>query len=777
MRKVLIKYNPYKVETNIIIDGKPIKQNSSLNVEDVRLQEWVEELPQRLVDECNTKRYDITFHGTLLDYEDLVSVIQENKIYGFEAACQHLPAKEVQDKEQAITEVFSEIQEGPFDELKQPDVLKAFKIAQNSEFPVNVVATMSAGKSTMINALLQQKLMPAKQEACTATITEIKDADNDYFHAEVYNKNGDLIEVCSELSLSAMEQFNSNPEVSMIRAEGNIPFVSSDDVSLVLVDTPGPNNSRDPEHKAATYRMLSESSKTLVLYLLNATQLAVNDDNNLLNYVADSMKVGGKQSKDRFIFVVNKLDEFKPGEDSVSGSIDKVRNYLVDKGIKNPNIYPASALTALEIRTALKNEKVVGYSEDELDELDDRVAEAISKVKKINRNSELHLEQYAPLTPSIKTKISDDINKALELASKDNSDPNIRSEGMKQLALIHSGIVPIESAIHMYVLKYAKTAKIKNIVDTFLKKLESQQSFENTRREIASNQDKQQGILMQIDSIKTKLKNGEEAQEFKRRIDAVNFDKEIKKLANNKIKDVQIKIENKINKSNVKLSTMEAESIFQEFSDFIEDMQAELQTGLEEIITNHVELNVKSLINQYKQRVVGLSSKLDLEGINIDPFKILDGDMVVISDMNSILEELTQTDKVEMDKEWISNSRKKWFKPWTWFQKSGWYKDVYGDKEYIEGTELAKRFFAPTQQHLYDTADLAVDYAKMQTQTIKREFKKKFDILDDILQERLMELEVCATDKENVESIIEETQFRLDWLESIQNKMQEILDI
>lgn len=178
-----------------------------------------------------------------------------------------------------------------------------------------------------------------------------------------------------------MEQFNSNPEVSMIRAEGNIPFVSSDDVSLVLVDTPGPNNSRDPEHKAATYRMLSESSKTLVLYLLNATQLAVNDDNNLLNYVADSMKVGGKQSKDRFIFVVNKLDEFKPGEDSVSGSIDKVRNYLEDKGIKNPNIYPASALTALEIRTALKNEKVVGYSEDELDELDDRVAEAISKVK------------------------------------------------------------------------------------------------------------------------------------------------------------------------------------------------------------------------------------------------------------------------------------------------------------------------------------------------------------------------------------------------------------
>ena len=34
-------------------------------------------------------------------------------------------------------------------------------------------------------------------------------------------------------------------------------------------------------------------------------------------------------------------------------------------------------------------------------------------------------------------------------------------------ALIHTGIVPIEMAIRMYVQKYAKTAKIKNIVDTF----------------------------------------------------------------------------------------------------------------------------------------------------------------------------------------------------------------------------------------------------------------------------------------------------------------------
>lgn len=53
-----------------------------------------------------------------------------------------------------------------------------------------------------------------------------------------------------------------------------------------------------------------------------------------------------------------------------------------------------------------------------------------------------------------------------------------------QQALIHAGIVPIEAAIRMYVQKYAKTAKIKNIVDTFIKKLESTQSFEKQNRKL-----------------------------------------------------------------------------------------------------------------------------------------------------------------------------------------------------------------------------------------------------------------------------------------------------
>ena len=754
MKEIFIKYNPYQLVTEITIDGQKLKKNSKLNFEDRRLQEWVESLPDLLFEECNTKDFKITFHGTTPDYEDMEAMAKEAEAKGIHIELEHIPAKEIGDKEVAIQEVFDEIQNGPFNELRQPDVIKAFDLAKSKDFEVNVVATMSAGKSTLINSLLRQKLMPAKQEACTATITKIKDNDADCFMAKVYDKDGTLIQTHAELTYETMEQLNANPSVSRIQVEGNIPFVTADDVSLVLVDTPGPNNSRDPEHKAATYRMLSESSKPLVLYIMNATQLAVNDDYNLLSHVAESMKVGGKQSRDRFIFVVNKLDDFKKGEDSVEAAITKVRDYLKDNGIENPNIYPASALTALNIRTILANSD---------DDNDDDVYEAKGKVRKFNRNEEMHFEKYAPLTPSMRGEVEDMLAKAVA-----EGDDN-------QQALIHAGIVPIEAAIRMYVQKYAKTAKIKNIVDTFIKKLESTQSFEKTKQEIATNRDEQKEILAQIDVIKKKLASGEDAKKFKTQIEQINYDKEISKLAQSVIVAAQKKITKQLSSTDAKLSKRDAESICQVFAKFAEGLQAEVQVKLENLISNHVKKNAEDLLEQYKKKIAELAQDVKVGSVELNPFELMQGD--IISDTSALISKMTKSEKVKVGEEWIANTDKKWYKPWTWFQEKGHYKEIYEDKEYVDGTELAQKFFAPIQELLYENSESAVEYAKKQTALIKKEFAKKIDELDAVLQSKLKELEICAKDNENIEARIKETQERLDWLEKIQNKVNGILEI
>ena len=69
------QYNPYNLETEITVEGKKLAQNSKIGeriLPGTRLQEWIEDLPRILIDEYNDRDFDVDFHGTLLDFEDLI---------------------------------------------------------------------------------------------------------------------------------------------------------------------------------------------------------------------------------------------------------------------------------------------------------------------------------------------------------------------------------------------------------------------------------------------------------------------------------------------------------------------------------------------------------------------------------------------------------------------------------------------------------------------------------------------------------------------------------
>ena len=772
MKSIFIKYNPYQVTTEITIEGKPIKKNSRLNVPDQRLQEWVDNLPDILFEECSTRDFEITFHGTLLDYEDIVTVAREAEKKNIHFKVNHIPAKEVKDKEDAIEEIFNDIQKGPFDELKQPDVIRAFNMAKSSDFEVNVVATMSAGKSTLINSLLGRKLMPATQEACTATITEIHDNDMDDFVADVFDSAGNLIESHSELTYETMERLNESPIVSRIKARGNIPFVDSGDVSLVLIDTPGPNNSRDLEHRVTTYNMLKESSKTLVLYVLNAQQLGVDDDNELLNNVASSMKVGGKQSRDRFIFVINKMDEYWRPEDSVDRAIQKVKDYLADKGIRNPNIYPASAITALYIRDILKETEDMSS--------DDFGNQASEEGKRLVRRSiqidKLHFETYAPLLPTTRGMIE---NRLKELS--DNGDK-------KGQALIHSGIIPIEEAIKMYVLKYAKTAKIKNIVDTFAKKLESQRIFETAISNISANEAEKEKTVKRIDTINAKLKSGDEAKKFKDVINKINYDGEITERTTKIVSEAEKKVTEYLKKSTQEEMTREeAEDLYKKLLEKAKDIQAKMKSDLETMVNTTVKNNVADLLRQYKEKLAELVKELSNTGeVQIDPFKLMEGKISGLENIDVLINNATD---VKQEYEVVGNHRE--YKEVLGFRR--WLNNNLGtnfnvdydviddydwvDKEYIDGSKLSDQFMVPIQENLYKNKAFVIAYAKKGTEDIKTVFSQQFDELDCILAKKLDELKECALDEKIAQKKLEEAQERLRWLEDIQNRINTILEI
>ena len=483
MRNVSISYNPYRLKTHITVDRKKLAKNSELrerSAEGNRLQEWVEDLPDMLLNEFNDNKFAVSFHGTKMDYEDLKEVLeeaQEQQRCLFQLKWEK--AQEASKKEKLIDEVFQKIQYGPFEELKSDKIKTAFQNAKSNDFEICVVATMSAGKSTLINAMLGKELMPSKAEACTAMITRIKDVDRlkDSFRAEIYRK-GRISERYEKLDYSTMERLNEDDTVDEVRVYGNMPFVSSDDLSLVLVDTPGPNNARDDDHEKVQQNALGKSSKALVLYIMT-NEYGTDDDNTTLRRVANTMSVGGKQSKDRFLFVINKMDSRGKNDGSTEEMLDQVREYLKAQGINNPNLFPAAALPALNIRR-MEKEEVDEDIEEETEYL----------IRKLNRNEQLHLEKYDSLPGSEK----EDIEEQLEKTREEWEEKDGEKYGNPQEALIHTGIISIETAIRQYVEKYAKTARIKNIVDTFQHVIEELDYDEKIKRQLEEYKEEREKI-------------------------------------------------------------------------------------------------------------------------------------------------------------------------------------------------------------------------------------------------------------------------------------------
>lgn len=759
MKKVFIKYNPYNLETEITVDGKKLAQNSQIGeriLPGSRLQEWVEDLPRILIDEYNDTDFEVVFHGTLLDFEDLTYVFTQAFEHGeLTAKLDRIPAKETSDKEALIDEVFKEIQEGPFEELKDTEIINAFQHAKSSDFEVCVVATMSAGKSTLINAMLGTKLMPSKQEACTAIITKIKDTkSNDTWQAEVYSKDNCLIESHKNLTYATMERLNGDENVSVIKAAGNIPFVSSEDVSLVLIDTPGPNNARDPEHKKVQSEFLNKSSKSLVLYIMEGT-FGSDDDNALLQRVADSMKVGGKQSKDRFIFVVNKMDDRRKEDGDTTQTLDRIRAYLKGHGITNPNLFPAAALPALNIRLIQSGTEV---DEDTIDETE-------MKVRKLNRNQTLHFEDYASLPASIRGDIKNKLADAKETG-------DIKAE-----ALIHTGVVSIEAAIRQYVQKYAKTAKIKNIVDTFMHKLDEVGCFEKTKQELAKNREDGERIARQIDTIRKKVDDAKSAQQFKDAVDdAVSkVSDDAKDIIDSIVQKYQAKIRQKIDDlRGQELDMVEAMDEVSRLERYAKKLEPDFQAELDELIRENLIKTSNVLLQEYRKKLSSLTREIDLS-ISIDPLKLMGG-TVPIADSFSV-NKLVKSKEVEDGKEWVKNTNKKWYKPWTWGDEDGYYRTKYKTVKYVPASDLAQEFFAPIKENVLNNGEFAQKYAIKQSNRILASFNKEFDRLDGVLKQKLSELESYATDKTQAEKRIRETAERLEWLEEIKNHVTSILEI
>ncbi|MCM1328023.1 MAG: dynamin family protein [Ruminococcus sp.] len=620
MTHIYVKYNPYKLQTTLKVDGNVLERDSAITraIEGKRLQEWIGSFPYSLADELNSVDFEVEFYGMKLDWDDFEEAFNLAKKQG---TIRNLSLKFTEGKSdeainQKIINIFGDLREGPVDDFRDIKLIKIFNNVLNDVFPINVIATMSSGKSTLINSLLNKKLMPSKNEACTAVITEILDNDSEDFSAYVFDENGIMLREIPNLTYDIMNELNGDERVSRISAEGNIPFLDSNNTALQLVDTPGPNNAQNQNHKNTTYNAIRSESNNLILYVLNGTQLSTNDDDNLLSFVSEQIQKGGKQARDRFLFVINKMDSFNPEEESIEKAVQSAKKYLSKHGINDPQIFPCSAYAALNIRTLFKDIDLSNLTMAEFSKLPSAAKDTYAAIEKFNSFEDMHLEKYSTLSPSAQNELNYRLKKAEE-----NSD-------VKEQALIHCGIYSIEAAITAYVKKYARTKKVKDLVESFKEVLDSNRVLAKAKQTVSENEEAAKACAERARIIKEKIADGTEAAEFKAKIDKLNPMPAIEEKADALTDSAERKTTRIFSNYGETIDNRaEAMRLVSTFTTLSSDLIAEMSANLESVINSEIVDTGEKYLKEYQEKLTKIDEAAGISELDFQTVDLVKGAM------------------------------------------------------------------------------------------------------------------------------------------------------
>ena len=757
MKNIKIKYNPYYLKTDITIDGEKPKLNSSLNVNGFYLQEWIEKLPDIIIEEFRDNEAVIEFTGTEADFEDIQAVLNATKDK-FKAEASLSKTADISDVEDEIDAIWKNINEyDGIPELHDKIIVEAFQKAKDSKFEINVVGTMSSGKSTLINALLGKKLMPAAQTATTATIVRIIAADQETFSAIAYDKSGNVVKQIDDVTLEIMQNLNNDPSISTIEILGKIPFVKTAGMKLVLVDTPGPNNSRDNKHREMTERMIQNSDNSLVLYIMNGEQLGINDDKLLLDSICDEMGKKGKKSRERFLFIMNKMDSFNPdsetdGSGCVERELKKAKIRLEEKGIYNPNIFPVCSLPILQQRANLK-----GLQARELRDYKEF----------LEVYDEMRFESYRQFN-NLPLSICEKFNKILNGCN----DEEVRVE-------VHSGILSIEQAIVLYISKYARTIKIKNLIESFNNNLKELAVNAHIEKAIREDNEVKAALEEQIAKIKKNIQSAQNAQELSKSINNIDLRNDIK----NELKTYMDAVNGKISKiisvfPSEKIEKSEALEMCNDLEKELKNISTQVKVQIEKIVDKAYKITIEKVIDEYKKYLKDLNISIKSSDLE---FNVIEFVSSALPNMTTIVNSNIETE-VESEKKRVRKEGgfiRKTLSVLTLGLIKDYTEEVKWEEKLVDKVslkEVADDYITPYLMHLMSIHNCAIDHISSETERLKQHLKGELNKIDKVLNNKLDALTKTESDSMVKAAEIAQKENNLRWLESIQKRVNDIIE-
>ena len=240
-----------------------------------------------------------------------------------------------------------------------PEMIQTLEAVQaflaTEEKSVVFTATMSAGKSTLINALIGQPLAQTKKAACTAAVME-------FSSCPVYHPRYNVF-------VGDEEKRDLLPEEVRKTSEGGTkPMIvtgyfnsRTSHRKLRVIDTPGVDSSRNPTHRDVTRGELKRRDHDLLVYVIPVGNYGNEDDLNHLQYIKDNARYK------RIVFVLNMMDTCDFEDDSVEEILRDIKEHLENNGFQEPIICPLSAKVGLLFKKTLSKAELTANEREELD--------------------------------------------------------------------------------------------------------------------------------------------------------------------------------------------------------------------------------------------------------------------------------------------------------------------------------------------------------------------------------------------------------------------------
>ncbi|WP_164914415.1 dynamin family protein [Aminipila luticellarii] len=199
---------------------------------------------------------------------------------------------------------------------------------ESQDITVSVIGQFKRGKSTLVNAILEEKLLPVGIIPVTSVVTRIQYGDRS---AAVHFDNGVVKPIgFEELSEYINEQENPGNKlcVSSVTLHTPVSFLKN---GLTFVDTPGVGSAHKHNSDAA-YAFVKESDA--VIFMLSV--------DSPINQIEIDFLSNAKEYAAKFYFAVNKIDYVEAEE--LTAYLEYCRKLLCSlMEVENIQLFPVSA--------------------------------------------------------------------------------------------------------------------------------------------------------------------------------------------------------------------------------------------------------------------------------------------------------------------------------------------------------------------------------------------------------------------------------------------------